>query len=281
MPGDETRLWVPPGHYHSPYPDLEEIRARRAELFDGTPPAIPGIDLHPDDQLALVHSFRGLYGPDVLADEPRPDRRYHAANDFFRFSDAFFLQCMLRRFRPRRVVEIGSGFSSAAMLDCDDEHLGGALELTFVDPHPERLQELLWPEDRARVRLLARPVQSIDDAVFDALEVNDVLFVDSSHVSKTGSDVNHVVFHVLPRLRPGVLVHFHDVPYPFEYPEPWVFEGRAWNEAYLLRAFLYENRRFRVLFHPSYVAALNMELARTWFPKCTDPLGTSLWLRTE
>ena len=81
-------------------------------------------------------------------------------------------------------------------------------------------------------------MQAVDLAVFDVLGPGDVLFIDSTHVARTGGDVVHDVFAILPRLAAGVRVHFHDVFYPFEYPAAWVFEGRAWNELYLLRALL-------------------------------------------
>ena len=105
-----------------------------------------------------------------------------------------------------------------------------------------------------------------------------MLFIDSSHVSKTGSDVNHLFFQVVPRLAVGVLVHVHDVSWPFEYAENEVYEGRSWNEAYLVRAFLQYNREFQILLHPS-VFAHHPEAGRKLPERCLRPVGPSLWLR--
>ena len=105
------------------------------------------------------------------------------------------------------------------------------MKTTFIDPYPERLLGLLRPEDHDRAEIRVEPVQAVDLAVFDVLGPGDVLFIDSTHVARTGGDVVHDVFTILPRLASGVRVHFHDMFYPFEYPAAWVFEGRAWNEA--------------------------------------------------
>lgn len=162
---------------------------------------------------------------------------------------------MMRRARPARVIEVGSGFSSLAMLDTNERFFDGAVELTFIEPNAERLLSQLRPGDERRAEIITSPVQEVDLSGFERLSAGDILFIDSSHVAKVGSDVNHLVFSVLPRLAPGVLVHFHDVPYPFEYPEDWIHYGFAWNEAYLLRALLQFNSAFRIVLWNSYVAA--------------------------
>ena len=272
-------LWVPPGHFYSPLPDREELATRGAEIFEARPRQFAGIETNDEEQHHLIHEFRSYYGEEDLPEEQTPGRRYYANNEYFAYSDAFFLYCFLRRFRPARIVEVGSGFSSALMLDVDADILGGQIEYHFIDPYPERLLGLLTTEDQERVRVDTRPVQEVELEVFEALGPRDFLFIDSSHVSKTGSDLNDLLFRVLPALSVGVLVHFHDVPYPFEYPRQWVLEGRAWNEAYVVRAFLQYNRAFQLRFYPSYLVAKNKDLARQWMPKCVDPhVSSSLWL---
>jgi hypothetical protein len=111
------------------------------------------------------------------------------------------------------------------------------------------------------------------------LEANDILFIDSSHVSKAGSDVNHLFFTVLPRLKPGVLVHVHDVFYPFEYPLGWLRQGRAWNELYLLRAFLQYNTAFEMLFFNSFLWKHHKEQLAAKLPRMATNPGGSIWLR--
>jgi len=106
-----------------------------------------------------------------------------------------------------------------------------------------------------------------------------VLFIDSSHVSKVGSDVNHILFNILPALRPSVRVHFHDVFYPFEYPENWIVNGRSWTEAYLLHAFLQFNDTFEIELFPNYLTRFHQDFFKQRMPLCLKDPGGSIWLR--
>ena len=269
----------PPGHFHSPVPDLEEVRARDAEIFD-RPAELAGIDLRDDAQLALVDEL-GRYAADQpFGAEPTDGLRYHYDNDFFGWGDGLVLHCMLRHLRPARVLEVGSGFSSALMLDTAERFLDPAPELVLVEPNPERLKGLLRDGDLDRVTLLSKPVQQVDRAVFDRLGPGDVLFIDSSHVTKIGSDVNLLLLEVVPRLGPGVHVHVHDIVWPFEYARKWVYQGRAWNEAYLLRALLVGNPRLRIEFWSSQLAACHQERVAAALPLWRRDSGTSMWLKT-
>ena len=269
----------PPGHFHSPVPDLDEVRAHDQEIFAGSAELV-GIDLRTEAQLALVERL-GRYAADQpFGAEPGDGLRFHYDNDYFGWGDGLVLFCMLRHLRPARVVEVGSGFSSALMLDTAERFLDRPPELVFVEPNPERLQGLLRDGDRDRVTLLSQPVQEVDRAVFDRLEPGDVLFIDSSHVTKVGSDVNLLLLEVVPRLRPGVHVHVHDIVWPFEYARKWVYQGRAWNEAYLLRALLTGNARLRISLWSSQLAACHRERVGAALPLWLRDPGTSMWLET-
>ncbi|HJT80608.1 MAG TPA: class I SAM-dependent methyltransferase, partial [Chthoniobacterales bacterium] len=182
---------------------------------------------------------------------------------------------------PGRVIEAGCGFSSGLMLDTDERFLGSATRFQFIEPNPTRLRSLLKPEDTGRLEIIERGVQEVPVESLIDLEPNDILFVDSSHVSKVGSDVNYLVFEVLPRLRPGVLVHFHDIYWPFEYPEHWVLEGRSWNEIYLMRGFLQHNDAFDILLFNNYLGERHSELMRETMPKFMVNAGGSLWLQRK
>jgi predicted O-methyltransferase YrrM len=185
----------------------------------------------------------------------------------------------MRLFCPKRVIEVGSGFSSALMLDVNDRFLNGQTEFTFIDPNGERLNEVLRPNDFSKARIIAQAVQRVPLSIFQELQANDILFIDSSHVSKAGSDVNYLYFEVLSRLAPGVLVQVHDVFWPFEYPCDWIREGRAWNEAYLLRAFLSFNANFEIVFWAPYAAERWRDLIASRMPDYMENTGASLWLR--
>ena len=185
---------------------------------------------------------------------------------------------MLCHFKPQRIIEVGSGFSSAVMLDTNDLFFSKQIALTFIEPHPERLFSLLNDEDKKRHRIITEMVQNVPLETFDTLEANDILFIDSSHVAKVGSDVVHLLTNVLPRLNKGVIIHFHDIFWPFEYPEEWIREGRAWNEAYVLKAFLQFNAAFRILFFNSYLAIHHKEVLAQNFPLMLKNSGGSLWI---
>jgi hypothetical protein len=273
------RTWRAPGDFYSPIPDVAEVEAKADTLFDTTLRNLPGIESRVPEQVALAEAFLPYYADQPWNAEGRPDRRYRFENDQFSYSDALFLYFMMRHVKPRRILEVGSGHSSAAMLDTDDLFLGSTVEFTFIDPYPERLLSVLRPTDRERVRILDVPVQDVPLEEFDRLEADDILFIDSTHVSKTGSDVNRLAFEVLPRLAKGVYVHVHDIHYPFEYPREWVMEGRAWNEAYLLRAFLQFNNAYEIVVMNTALEQYREAWFREHMPLCLKNSGGSLWLR--
>jgi hypothetical protein len=165
------------------------------------------------------------------------------------------------------------------MLDTSELFFDTGIRLTFIDPYPETLHSVLRETDRKSAEILSARVQNVVPDVFQALEANDILFIDSTHVSRTGSDVNFLFFDVLPRLNPGVYVHFHDIFYPFEYPQDWVYEGRAWNEAYLLRAFLTNNDSFSIVIWNDYLARFHRERLASLMPECMKNTGASIWIR--
>jgi predicted O-methyltransferase YrrM len=273
---DAPMMW-PPGHYYSPVPDVAEVRAREEQVF-AAPRQLPGIDLQEDEQLRLVHRLRAHVREQPFSDRPTAELRYHFDNEYFSYGDGVVFYGMLRLLQPRRVVEVGSGYSSALLLDVNERFLGGEVRCSFVEPHPERLLELLRPTDRQRVELITSPVQDVDLELFTGLQSGDVLFIDSSHVAKTASDVNRLFFDVLPDLAPGVFVHVHDILYPFEYPKEWVYAGRGWNEAYLLRAFLMYNDAFRIRLFNSFLARFHWPLMASALAPWDRNPGGSIWL---
>jgi hypothetical protein len=271
--------FAPPGHFYSPLPDLEEVARRGAELFKSSVRSIPGVELNEAAQLTLLERFRGFYSEQPFTPQRSSARRYHFENPMYSYSDALFLYFMLRHLQPRRVIEVGSGYSSCVTLDTSELFLQGSVKCTFIEPFPDRLLGLLRPGDKDRVEVLTSPLQQLASARFSELGANDILFIDSTHVSKIGSDVNRLLFEVLPSLSPGVYVHIHDIFYPFEYPRTWIEEGRAWNEAYLLRAFLQYNSAFEIVLFTSFLHQRHPQLLAELFPLSTRNPGASLWIR--
>jgi Methyltransferase domain len=280
--------WVPPGHFYSPFPDLDEVERRASRLWDIDQDPT-GIDLREQAQLALFDTLA-----DILEDNlPFPavpakgDRgkgtRYYFENPAYSWSDGMVLHALLRLLRPRHIVEVGSGYSSAMTLDTTERWLDdgpqGPVELTFVEPYTELLRSLLRPGDEHRVRIHETAVQDVPLEVFEALGDGDVLFVDSTHVVKAGSDVNHLMFEVFPRLAPGVWIHMHDIFFPFEYPRDWVLEGRAWHEVYLLRALLTGNDAFEIRWFQSFMWARHRQLLEGRLPAMAKKAGGNIWLQ--
>lgn len=272
-----TILYAPPGHFYSPLPNLKAVREASRDPLDAAAQT-PGIDLRDVEQLALLEKFASFYAELPFTGQPTHDSRYYYENPFFGYGDAIVLYSMIRHYKPRRIVEVGSGFSSAVMLDTVERFFDEPANITFVEPYPARLDSVLKPVDRTHCTVVAAPVQDVDARLFTQLSAGDFLFVDSSHVAKVGSDVNHLLFDVLPSLQPGVVVHFHDVYWPFDYPKPWILAGRAWNEAYALRAFLQYNSAFQILYFNAYIAARHRERLVQTLPLCMNDPGASLWL---
>lgn len=269
--------FFPPGHFYSPLPSTSEV----AEAFarGGFGPPFPAIDLNEAGQAARLERFKGWYDEQPFPEKEKTARRFYLDNPSYGHFDAIMLYSMLREARPRRIIEVGSGFSSAAMLDLNETVLGGAVQLTFIDPDMKRLRPLLRPQDESRVTLIEKRVQEVPLETFAALDENDVLFIDSSHVSKIGSDVNRLYFDVLPALSPGVLIHIHDVAGNLEYPPEWFAEGRAWNEQYLLRAFLMNNAAYRIELFTGWLFNTRHAWFREHMPLCARGGGGQIWLR--
>jgi hypothetical protein len=184
---------------------------------------------------------------------------------------------MLSQLAPRQVIEIGAGWSTRAILDVRDRLLDGNLIVTAIEPYASAvIPELMSDPEVAVIELSA---QETGLERFLGLEAGDVLFVDSSHIVKFGSDVQFILNEVLPRLAPGVRVHFHDVMYPFEYPLEWVRQGRNWNEAYVLRSFLTFNSAYAIDLFAAYVWGVAPDRAASLLPGAAASPGSSLWLR--
>lgn len=271
--------FVPPGHYYSPIASIESIKEREKELYGQIPERITSVNLNVKKQKDNLMDFAHYYKELPFREERNETLRYYFNNPSYGFCDGIFLYSMMRKLRPSRIIEIGCGYTSGLMMDVNDIFFGNSIEITFIDPYPELLLSVMKVEDQERYRILAEEVQKIELALFESLGYNDILFIDSSHVSKIGSDVNFLLHLVLPSLKEGVVIHFHDVFYPFEYPKEWIFEGKFWNEIYLLRAFLQYNRSFEVEFFNDYMAIYFEKMLSELMPLCLRRRGAGFWMR--
>ena len=228
--------------YHSPIPDLDRLPA---EYFTDPHP-LPGVAWDLDAQAAFLEGVLGEH----LAAFPYPRRArsgFRLDNDSYESVDAETLWAMVRFLKPSRIIELGSGFTTLLLAGAVEANAreGRPAELRVYDPYPRKL---FGPELPGLTELVPQSALDIPLERFLELESADVLFVDTTHTVKAGSEVNRIVLDILPRLQPGVVVHFHDVFLPYEYPERWLREQRwFWAEQYLLQAFLTLNDSFEVV----------------------------------
>jgi hypothetical protein len=262
--------------FYSPIPDLDALPPgtfeRRSEL--------PGIEWDLDRQLAFV---RDELGPAMRAFNPPPsqngDRFQYAQNPSYTMADATALYAMVHRLRPRRVVELGSGHSTLVTAQALRENAADreAAQLEVFDPFPS----VVGDELPGLTRLERIGAQEVPLQTFETLEAGDILFVDTTHTVKVGSDVNFIVLEVLPRLAPGVVVHLHDIFLPYEYPRQWLEDyGLYWTEQYLVQAFLQCNSGYEVL---AALHALQRDrrdaMAELLSPAVADWPGGAFWMR--
>lgn len=265
--------FVYPGHFYSPIPSIDEIKKNESSIFGEFPRNIIGLELQEAEQLRLLEKFVAYYDEMPFQAQRCEGLRFYYENPAYSYSDAIMLHCMIRHLKPKNIIEVGSGFSSCMTLDTNELFFDGAIKTTFIEPYPELLMSLVKDEDKGTIKIIPTSLQSVDLHLFDSLQENDILFIDSTHVSKTNSDVNRVFFEMLPRLASGVYVHFHDIFYPFEYPKEWVYEGRAWNEAYLLRAFLQYNSEFCIVLMNTFMEHFHKSFFQEKMPLCLRNTG--------
>jgi len=261
---------VTPVHFYEPIPDTRSL----PETLWRHPSELAGINMDDSMQLDLLRNhfskFRDEYHN--LPVEPAPGQKRP-----FRGVDALVAYCMIRHFQPESIVEVGSGWSSLVLGQAAAKNKNSAL--TCIDPFPGDLLRNGFPGLRS---LLEKKIQEIDLEFFSQLGSGDLLFIDSSHTVKIGGDVNYLFLEVLPRLRPGVIVHVHDIFLPFEYRRDWVLdEFRFWTEQYLLQAFLAFNSEFEVLLANSYVNHYHQEDLKAAFPGLSSWAGGSFWMRRK
>lgn len=232
-----------PGTYGSPVPDISFLKSHYSTL-ESKWDTISNINFNNEYQLSLFSELKKYFSNFNFPNYPNSSHRFYTNNIYYNKTDALILFSLILSRRPKRIIEIGSGYSSALILDINELFFNNEIELTFIEPNPTRLKLLL--KGNEKYELIENQVQFANWELFDRLTENDILFVDSSHISKALSDVNHILFNILPKINKGVLIHFHDIYENFEYPLDIVDKGYYWNEAYLLRAFLMYNDTYSI-----------------------------------
>lgn len=263
-------------HYYEPMFDFSQLGKPL-----GDDRSLPGVDLNVAGQLELLKRFDYAAELSELPVLPAGDGVFCYENGWYGTGDAEFLYSIIRLMRPRRIIEVGSGYSTLAAIQALRRNLEeGAPLCTHVCIEP---YERPWLESKGVTVLRAR-LEDIGVEQFRELQANDILFVDSSHVIRPQGDVLKEMLEILPILNPGVLVHFHDVFTPRDYPADWLEEKvLLWNEQYLLEAFLSCNREFEIIGALDFLTHHHFDSVAAKFPilaaKGPSAAPGAFWLR--
>jgi hypothetical protein len=269
-------------HFYEPIPDTrmlkDDLWEKQSELV--------GININEESQINLLSVFSSKFKEEYES-FPRSETsipfQYYVNNSAFPSVDGEIYYCMIRHFKPKKIFEIGAGYSTYlaayAILKNKEEDNAYECELVAIEPYPNDVLKNGFP---GLSKLIPKRVQDIPLSEFKKLLENDILFIDSTHVLKIGSDVQYEYLEILPRLNKGVIVHVHDIFLPSEYPKEWVLKKYIfWNEQYLLQAFLTFNDSFEVLWAGSYMHLKHPDKLEEAFSsyKRDESWPGSFWMR--
>jgi len=272
-------------HFYEPIPDTRKLKDNLWQKHS----QLIGININEKKQLELLSLFISKFKKEYKifpknGTHIQVPYQYYVNNGGFESVDGEILYCMIRYFKPKRIIEIGSGnstyLSAQAILKNKEEDKIDC-ELIAIEPYPNKILEKGFP---GLSKLIKKEIQDVGLSIFDQLKKDDILFIDSSHVLKIGGDVQYEYLEILPRLNKNVIVHIHDIFLPVEYPKKWILKNNLfWTEQYLLQTFLTFNNTFEVLWAGSYMHIKNLELLKKAFnsynPKVTWP--GSFWIRKK
>jgi len=269
-------IHLTPNHFYSPIPDTASLKAHPLHHQ----PELPGFDWQVEKQLDLLQKFQKFSAEYITfpaeASPEIPPYAFHFNNGMYDYLDALVLYCMVRYLQPRLILEVGSGYSTRISAQAAI-HNGGT-EVIAIEPYPDSVLQAGFP---GLTSLIDKKIEDIDLSMFKRLGENDILFIDTSHVIKTGGDVNYLYLEVLPRLHKGVVVHIHDIFMPEDYPLWWITDRTLfWNEQYLLQAFLTNNSEFQVTLANNYLRLKYLDQIKQIFPSCPKfDYAQSFWIQ--
>lgn len=274
-------LHVLPVHYYSPIPDTRILR-KKPELWLRELP-LDDLDLNINEQRNLVEAIHHHFHEEYMAfplEGTTDPTLYHLNNSSFGFVSGQMHYGMIRHFKPKKIIEVGSGYSTIVSLTAlrKNAEEGHQYEFITIDPYPPSFIKKDIPDIK---QLITKKVEDIDVTFFNQLSENDILFIDSSHTVKLGGDVNFLILEVLPRLKKGVIIHIHDIHFPYEYFKSYALENHLfWQEQYLVQAFLAYNKAFKILWCASYMHYKDPKLMTMYFsPYPRNRVPTSLYIQ--
>lgn len=268
-------------HFSCPIPDLKEL-AERQNIW--TKETSVGFDINLEKQLYFLEEVFEKYKNELnfKLNRTAVAHEYYLNNAGFGLEDAGVLHCMVRHFKPKNIIEVGSGNSTlvSARAVTMNEKEGHPCRITAIEPYAREYLKKGFP---GLDGLIIRKAEQMEPDFFEQLTGNDILFIDTSHVMRVGNDVNFLYLEVLPRLNKGVIVHQHDIFIPYDYPQKWVIDQMcSWTEQYILQAFLCLNESYEVLFGNNCMMTKYPEKMSMFFsrPKCYRAhVPSSFWTR--
>ena len=277
-------LYVMPIHYYYPIPDIDKIE--RDLCWDSNPKKIPGVDLNVDYQLRLLQVEFPKYVHEYSFPLEKSDvgntNEFYFNNHMFANTDAEVYYCMIRHFKPGTVIEVGGGRSTQICCEASKKNFKinkKKTKIFVIEPYPNlKILNTLCKDSR---ELIETKVEDIGHNYFQQLHENDILFIDSSHVVRSGGDVNYLFLEILPILNPGVIVHIHDIRLPYEVSKNNVMNGTFWTEQYLLQAFLIGNKDYEVLWGTHLMSKqFTMDVGKVFRSSYGGKYaGSSFWIR--
>jgi hypothetical protein len=268
-------MHIMPVSFFSPIPDTKKLPTstwtKKSEM--------PGIDMNIAEQRTFLNTVLPKYRHEYnLFPQVSRGNKFEFSYDNNQFIglDPVVLHSIVREHKPGLIIEIGSGYST--LVSANAIRLNGCGEMICIEPFPRDFIREGVPGVR---HLINKGIQDMHANFFDQLSANDILFIDSTHVAKIGSDVLYLFLEIIPRLKSGVLIHIHDIFFPNDYPEIWIKEKNFfWNEQYILQAFLIGNSKFRVHFCAPYIGKLYPDDMVKIFPNYAPGMGGgSFWMR--
>jgi predicted O-methyltransferase YrrM len=279
-----------PVHFYSSIADVEDLKNRR--IWD-TKSTLVGIEFQPGEQLKLLSKLGKKYGDECVwpldpSSNENKNLEYYINNPSFSYGCAASTHSMIRHYKPKRIIEIGSGMSSIIIskaLKLNNLEKKDTTTYTIIDPYPSKPVQ---NEVVKFTKLIPKRVELVKESIFDQLKENDILFIDSSHSCKIGSDVNYLYLNVLPKLNPGVIIHIHDIALPYEYPKAYAINEtfrQFWTEQYILQAFLSLNDNYEILLGMCYLQTDHLKEFQqaypSYDPKKNTSISGSFWIRRK
>lgn len=276
------RIWekrgyhITPDNFYSPIPNISELEREfpnESGMF--------GLKLNLEEQICLLNEIVSGYSIEYNSFDIRssnPDS-FHLDNDAFSGIDPYVYYCMIRYFKPKKIIEIGSGYSTLLAHQALKRN-NSDFKFIIIDPWPRDFTNRFLSNNSSSLMHFSEKAENIDINTYLNLQKNDILFIDGSHVVRIGGDVCFLVLELLPQLSSGVIIHFHDIFIPNDYPKDWVVNKHLfWSEQYLLQAYITENDNVEILFASNFVSKKAPKILKNTFPMALWWGGGSFWIR--